>query len=106
MDLQSNYHQETRTLLIKLSGRFGYESHASFQTAYTEKAISEIDNIVLDLSDVDYLDASALGMLLLLKDHAGDHADISIINCQEDVYKVFEVASLNLLFQIIRKRLN
>ena len=56
---------------------------------------------VVDLNGATYLDSSALGMLLLLRDHAGsDKADIRLINCNPDVRKVLSVSNFEQLFAI------
>ena len=53
------------------------------------------------MSDTTYLDSSALGMLLLLRDHAGgDLSSIKIINCNEDVRKILVISNFGRLFTI------
>ncbi len=56
---------------------------------------------VVDLGGATYLDSSALGMLLLLRDHAGgDAAQIRLINCNADVRKVLSISNFQQLFVI------
>ena len=56
---------------------------------------------MVDLKGATYLDSSALGMLLLLRDHAGgDHARISLVNCNPDVRKTLSISNFEQLFQI------
>ncbi|MCB1654339.1 MAG: STAS domain-containing protein, partial [Pseudomonadales bacterium] len=46
-------------------------------------------------------DSSALGMLLLLRDHAGgDNAEIRVINSNPDVLKIFNISNFDKLFDI------
>jgi anti-anti-sigma factor len=53
------------------------------------------------MSEATYLDSSALGMLLLLRDHAGgDNADIRIRHCNEDVKKILTISNFGQLFRI------
>ena len=55
----------------------------------------------VDLAGTDYLDSSALGMLLLLREHAGgEGAAIQIINASPDVKKILDVANFGKLFDI------
>jgi anti-anti-sigma factor len=55
----------------------------------------------VDLRDATYLDSSALGMLLLLRDHAGgDGSNIHIINCNPDVKKILAISNFEQLFDI------
>ncbi|MCY1442851.1 STAS-domain containing protein [compost metagenome] len=56
---------------------------------------------VVDLKGATYLDSSALGMLLLLRDHAGgDQAQISLIHCNADVRKILSISNFQQLFDI------
>ena len=53
------------------------------------------------MKETSYLDSSALGMLLLLRDHAGgDNAKIKIINCNSDVRKILSISNFEQLFTI------
>ena len=59
------------------------------------------ERYVVDMSFTTYLDSSALGMLLLLRDHAGgDHANIRIVHCNEDVKKILSISNFGQLFDI------
>jgi anti-anti-sigma factor len=50
---------------------------------------------------VNFLDSSALGMLLLLRDHAGgEHARIRLVNCSSDVRKILTISNFSKLFHI------
>jgi anti-anti-sigma regulatory factor len=53
------------------------------------------------MKETTYLDRSALGMLLLLRDHAGgDTANIKIMNCNPDVKKILTISNFEQLFSI------
>ncbi len=53
------------------------------------------------MRDATYLDSSALGMLLLLRDHAGgDAAEVRIVNCNPDVRKILTISNFEQLFEI------
>lgn len=55
----------------------------------------------VDLKDTTYLDSSALGMLLLLRDHAGgDNSLIRLVNCNPDVRKILAISNFEQLFNI------
>jgi len=85
---------------ITIQGRFDFGSHREFRDAY-ESHGSEIKNYTIDMSDTAYLDSSALGMLLLLRDFAGGvDASISIIHCNGEVRKIFAISNFEQLFNI------
>ena len=88
--------------VLALTGRFDFTVHKEFRNV-TEKLLEteSLKEIELNLQDVDYLDSSALGMLLLLKDHANQKgATIAISGCQDTVKQILEVANFSKLFKI------
>ncbi len=85
---------------ISVSGKFDFQLYDEFRSAYSETAGSGT-NYEVDLSGTDYLDSSALGMLLLLREHAGgESSKIDITQVSEDVKKVLDVANFGKLFNI------
>lgn len=92
--------QDNKTLIISIAGRFDFATHQEFREAY-ELIEHKPDRYVIDLKDTNYMDSSALGMLLLLRDHAGgDHADIALKNPTPDVRKILAISNFNQLFTI------
>jgi HptB-dependent secretion and biofilm anti anti-sigma factor len=85
---------------IYIQGRFDFSSHQEFRNAY-EKLTKTPSRFRVDLQGTSYLDSSALGMLLLLRDHAGgERADIEIVNCSQDVKKILLISNFEQLFSI------
>ena len=88
-------------LTIRIQGRFDFSIHQDFRNAY-EGATEKPNSYLIDMSGTSYLDSSALGMLLLLRDHAGgDSANVSISNASEDVRKILTISNFEQLFKII-----
>jgi len=85
---------------IGIQGRFDFGSHHDFRETY-DKTDSSVKEFHVDMAKTTYLDSSALGMLLLLRDHAGSDTVIKIINCNADVYKIFEISNFDQMFDII-----
>lgn len=100
MTISSQLSADGQELTIAIQGRFDFNTHQAFRDAY-QCAGSSPKRYVVDLNGATYLDSSALGMLLLLRDHAGsDKADIRLINCNPDVRKVLSVSNFEQLFSI------
>lgn len=100
MPIQTRRSHDDQTLIIRIEGRFDFSTHQAFRDAY-EHGGKEVSNYIVDLSDATYLDSSALGMLLLLRDHAGgDDASIAIENCNNDVRKILTISNFEQLFTI------
>jgi len=89
-----------REVSILVDGRFDFSSHHEFREAY-----SKVDPLkaqyVIDLSRAQYIDSSALGMLLLLRERAGgDKARIKITGCSPEIWQILEVSRFQKLFHI------
>ncbi|VAW99626.1 hypothetical protein MNBD_GAMMA22-2864 [hydrothermal vent metagenome] len=84
---------------IQLEQKFTFECHREMRASYEGRASGT--NYTLDFSRTEYIDSSALGMLLLLREAAGgDSHKIDFINCKPAVRKVFDVANFSLMFNI------
>lgn len=87
---------------IKLSGRFDFHAHRDFRQCcdevLAEQAVKELD---IDFTHVDYLDSSALGMLLLLREKAEGHGKRVVLSgLQGTVKQVLDVANFGKLFTL------
>ncbi|MCK4841042.1 MAG: STAS domain-containing protein [Methylococcales bacterium] len=90
----------TETLTINVSGRFDFGVHQEFRDA-TEQASQGVRNINMDMGNVDYVDSSALGMLLILRDKVGENKSaVKIINTNSEVKKILEIANFDKLFTL------
>ena len=100
MPIQTRRDDDGQTLVIRIEGRFDFSTHQAFRDAY-EHGDPHIRNYIVDLSDTTYLDSSALGILLLLRDYAGgDSAGIVIENCNNDVRRILSISNFEQLFNI------
>jgi anti-anti-sigma factor len=88
--------------VIRLKGRFDFNAHREFRGA-TSDALSRVTapELRLDFSGVDYMDSAALGMLLILHDHAKRAGrTVAITGCSGMVKGVIEISSFSKLFSI------
>ena len=100
MAVTSHVSADGNQLTIAIKGRFDFAKHQEFRAAY-EKNDPIPESIVVDLKEATYIDSSALGMLLLLRDHAGgDDAQIQVVNSSNDVRKTLAISNFNKLFDI------
>jgi len=100
MSVSSHLSADGKLLTISIVGRFDFSAHQAFRDAYEKLAPMPCD-IVVDMVETTYLDSSALGMLLLLRDHAGgDNSNIVLSNCNEDIRKILTISNFEQLFKI------
>lgn len=87
---------------LSLNGRFDFTAHREFRQGY-EGALKQpgVTGLEVDLGGVDYIDSSALGMLLLLKESAErNRTHLALINCTGSVRRVLDVANFGKLFSL------
>jgi anti-anti-sigma factor len=100
MSVTRHLDESKQQVVIKIDGRFDFAQHKAFRDAYRDIPPGN-KRYVVDLSATSYLDSSALGMLLLLREHAGgDNAPVQIQGCGEDVRRVLKIANFEKLFHI------
>lgn len=100
--MQTSVHKESGQAIIKLVGRFDFNTHRDFRGAY-EPLVTEADirAVAVDFSGVDYLDSSALGMLLMLRDKMGGaNKSVALTGVRGNVKQVLDIANFGKLFQI------
>ncbi len=100
--MQANVLKEANKTVIKLNGRFDFNTHREFRAAY-EPLVSDADThaVIVDFSGVDYLDSSALGMLLMLRDKLGGAGkEVALTGVRGNVKQVLDIANFGKLFPI------
>ena len=86
-------------LEMAISGRFDFNIHADFRNSYRD--LPPRTRYVIDLSQATYMDSSAMGMLLLLREHAGEkEANIRLLNCNPDIRKILSISNLDKMFAL------
>lgn len=87
---------------LSLNGRFDFHSHRDFRAAY-ESLLEQagVREIEINFRDVDYLDSSALGMLLLLREKAESTGkNVALSGCHGTVKQVLDIANFGKLFTV------
>jgi len=87
---------------LVLVGQFDFNMHKDFRQSSQELLDHPaVQEIVVDFDQVPFLDSSALGMLLLLKERATlQKKSLSLVNCHDTVQHVLEIACFNKMFNI------
>ncbi|WP_024326822.1 STAS domain-containing protein [Thioalkalivibrio sp. AKL19] len=100
MSIEQHTSDDGKEVRIRVKGRFDFEQHQDFRAAYRDTAGAGV-RYTVDLSQTEYMDSSALGMLLLLREHAGgEFSDVTISGTSEGVRKVLDIANFGRLFRI------
>ena len=87
------------TVTISIRNRFDFAMHREFRSTYVDR--SDSSKYVVNMRDVTYMDSSALGMLLRLREHAiNNGGEVFIANCNPDIKKLLAIANFGRLFEI------
>ena len=84
---------------LQIDGRFDLSLYDTFEAAYSTLT-SNSTQIIVDLSQTDYLDSSALGMLLMLREHFDSTSEIILLNPNSHVGCILATANFDKLFSI------
>lgn len=96
-----NVEKSGANIQISITGRFDFNLLQEFRDAYSNETDKDC-HYAIDLSKTDYIDSSALGMLLNMKNHLGaEDRQIEIKNCQPNLIKIFSIAHFDKKFKFI-----
>lgn len=100
--MQINVDTVGNTTTIHLNGRFNFDSHREFRGAYDPHlSNTTVSNLEINLSKVEYLDSSALGMLLMLRERAqAANKKLTLCKPSPSVAQILDIANFSRLFEI------
>jgi len=86
-------------ITIHISGRFDFSTHRDFVSGYKEYTKGE-KTFIVDLNAADYMDSSAMGMLLQLREYGKGDAGVKLINANDGIREILRIANFDKLFSI------
>ena len=100
MYIKTEFSEDKEVYTITIDGTFDFNSLNSFRQAYSEEDINAA-KIVIDMRKTSTIDSSALGMLLNMQRHLNQaDGEISIVNCNPIVAKIFAITHFGKKFSI------
>ena len=100
MTVETSLTEDGCVLIITVKGKFDFKLLSQFRKAYSDNTL-ESEKIIIDLRDTISIDSSALGMLLNMQRYLGKaDGEISIMNCNKDVIKIFQITHFDKKFRI------
>jgi anti-anti-sigma regulatory factor len=100
MTVDTKISNDGKKVTISVIGKFDFTLNDAFKNAYLNTIGSDTAYFV-GFSRTNSLDSSAPGMLLLLREHAGNQSsDIRISDASGEVQKVLDVANFVTLFNL------
>ena len=99
MSISSAISEDTQAVPIKVAGRFDFSTHQDFVQAYKGYPKGE-KSFVVDLAGAEYMDSSAMGMLLQLREYNKQGENVVLVNGNDAVKDVLRIANFGKLFTI------
>ena len=98
MKIQKIRSQDETEVTFSLPEKFDFQLHREFKEAYEG---TEAKILVLDMNKTQFIDSSALGMLLQLKEHSEkNNKKISIRNASKNVLQIMKIAHFDKIFKV------
>jgi len=99
MSVSTTASSDEKEVTIHVTGRFDFSTHRDFVMAYKGYPKGEVYFIV-DLKGADYMDSSAMGMLLQLREYGKSDKDVRLINGNDGILEILRIANFDKLFTI------
>ncbi|MGD9163972.1 MAG: STAS domain-containing protein [Chromatiales bacterium] len=99
MPITGSLCKDQMTVIIKIAGRFDFSTHQDFAQTYNNFPKGE-KSYVVDLTGAEYMDSSAMGMLLQLRGFNRPGEKVVLLNGNEAVNDVLQIANFGNLFTI------
>ncbi len=100
MKIVEEVYQQTATL--KLEGNFTYTQRKPFQDAVKSACAKNAQHVIVDLSQVAFLDSAALGLLMVThRQLVADKRKLSLAKPQPTVKQIIELANLHKTIPLI-----
>jgi len=80
---------------IEIRGRFDFQNHQAWRALL--EALPASVRCTVDLSQTSYVDSSALGMLLMLRERSGETV---LVGPNEDLRAIFDIARFDKVFRV------
>ena len=99
MSITTSQSEDGKKVTIHVSGRFDFAAHQDFLHAYKQHPRGE-KAFIVDLKNTDYMDSSAMGMLLQLRDYGIKDKVTELVNGNDGVREILRIANFDKIFKV------
>ncbi|VAW88345.1 hypothetical protein MNBD_GAMMA17-1399 [hydrothermal vent metagenome] len=101
MALTTKLSSDGSSLTISINGRFDFNLYKDFRDAYENVLTKGNVKFIINLSQTEYMDSSALGMLLVLKERTGgENSSVVLKNCNKEIKNILSISNFDKIFTI------
>ena len=99
MKLVKHTSDNGNVVTIYIPERFDFGLHGEFRKLYETEQNSK--DVVLDMNKTQYMDSSALGMMLQLKEFTdSNNSKVSVANANNNILQIMQIAHFDKSFTI------
>lgn len=100
MSLVTSTSTDGKTFIMQIKGKFDFNLVQDFRLAYAN-VTTDTETVVVDLRETEYMDSSALGMLLNMQKLLADKVEnFKISNCRPQIKKILQISRFDKKFEI------
>ncbi|GAA0835416.1 MULTISPECIES: STAS domain-containing protein [Marinomonas] len=99
MSISVTVNKASNAIELSILGSFDFSLFHDFREAYSG-FIGEQHHFIVDLSQVEYLDSAALGMLLSMKNALGEGATIELKGANDFIKNILMISRFDKRFEI------
>lgn len=93
--------QAGKTLNVVLSGKFTFTDNPEFRAVLDKIAEPDMQEMILHMDKVEFVDSAALGMLLLANEEVAKHRkNLCIRGANGQVRRIFDLAKFGQYFNL------
>lgn len=97
----SNYSDNIDSWVVNISGELDVSCAENLKRELNEKIDEKISDVVLDMSDLQYIDSTGVGIIVgIMKRLKAEDKKISIKNPKSNVKKIFSITGLDQLISL------
>ncbi len=100
MALTTQLSSDGSSLTISINGRFDFNLYKDFRDAYENVLTKGNIKFIINFSQTEYMDSSALGMLLVLKERTGGDSSVVLKNCNKEIKNILSISNFDKIFTI------
>lgn len=99
--MEHSFEGEGNGLAIRINGRMTHSDYKGFREILAHINQERPPRVVFDLAQVDFVDSSALGMLLIVRDAAvQDQREVVLRGATGQVLKLIDIGKLRKYFTV------
>lgn len=91
----------SHSILVELSGRLQFDDHSLFKTILFDELMTDhVQQVTFNLSQLEFIDSSGIGMLLLAHEKLAERgARMNIMGAQGQVKRVLDLTQIETVFE-------